>query len=232
MATKQDYLTLAQVTALVKLSKKLKNLTTLLSGDGPPDDTGNSGDWYIDRRTKQLYGPKSSNGWPSEPVALGTKDSNGRIRTTQLTIGGNLGDGGTGPAGPAGPAGPTGPTGATGAIGPAGATGQAGATGATGPAGPQGDPGATGAAGATGAQGPQGEQGPIGLTGPAGPQGETGPTGATGSQGPQGETGPQGLTGATGPQGAPGSNATVTAGDGITVNDGVVSVGIVDDGTY
>jgi len=232
MATKQDYLTLAQVTALVKLSKKLKNLTTLLSGDGPPNDIGNTGDWYIDRQTKQLYGPKSNTGWPSEPVALGTKDIKGRIRTTQLTIGGNLGEGGTGPAGPAGPTGATGPAGPTGAMGPAGPTGE---TGPAGPAGPQGETGPTGPTGttgpigATGPQGPQGEQGPIGLTGPAGPQGETGPAGPTGAQGPQGETGPQGLTGATG---AAGSNATVTAGDGINVTDGVVSVGTVDDGTY
>lgn len=236
MATKQDYLTLAQVTALVKLSKKLKNLTTLLSGDGPPAETGNTGDWYIDRRTKQLYGPKSSTGWPSEPVALGTKDTNGRIRTTQLTISGSQAEAAKGDPGPAGPTGATGPAGPA---GPTGATGPAGATGATGPAGPQGDTGPagpTGPTGATGPQGPQGEQGPIGLTGPAGPQGETGPTGP---QGPQGETGPQGLTGATGatgpagptgptgPSGATGpagSNATVTAGTGITVTDGVVSL--------
>ena len=149
MAVKQDYLTLAQIAALLKLSKKLKNLTTLLSGDGPPDDLGNTGDWYIDRRTKQLYGPKGSNGWPAEPVALGTKDMQGRIRKTQLTIGGNLGDGTAGPAGPAGPTGPTGP---------------------------QGEPGPSGGpTGPTGADGPQGLQGEPGATGPTGP---TGPTGA------------------------------------------------------
>lgn len=241
MATKQDYLTLAQVTALVKLSKKLKSLTTLLSGDGPPSDLGNTGDWYIDRRTKQLYGPKSASGWPAEPVALGTRDENGRIRTTQLTISGNQ-------APPVkGDKGDKGDTGAPGPQGPTGPTGPAGATGATGPAGPQGEQGIQGPAGATGPQGPagpQGEQGPIGLTGPQGPQGETGPAGPTGPQGPQGETGPQGLTGMTGPagpQGPAGSNATVTAGTGIDVVDGVVSLEpnfyspgtyAFDDGTY
>lgn len=207
MATKQDYLTLAQVTALVKLSKKLKNLTTLLSGDGAPGDTGSTGDWYIDRRTKQLYGPKGSNGWPSEPVALGTRDEKGRIRTTQLTIGGNLGDGGTGTQGPPGPPGPqgiqgpTGPMGLTGATGPQGPAGPTGATGPQGPAGPQGDAGPTGPQGPAG---PQGDQGPIGLTGPQGPQGDTGPQGPAGPQGPQGDTGPQGLTGATGATGPQG----------------------------
>lgn len=241
MATQQDYLTLAQVTALVKLSKKLKNLTTLLSGDGPPNDLGNPGDWYIDRRTKQLYGPRTTSSWPTEPVALGTRDTDGRIRTTQLTISGNQAPPVKGDKGDPGDPGPQGPVGPTGETGPAGATGPAG------PAGPQGEPGAAGPTGATGPQGPagpQGEQGPIGLTGPQGPQGETGPAGPTGPQGPQGETGPQGLTGltgATGPQGPAGSDATVTAGTGITVTDGVVSLAndfyvpatyAIDDGTF
>jgi len=56
---------------------------------------------------------------------------------------------------------------------------------------------------------------PIGATGAAGSDG------ATGAQGPQGDTGPQG---ATGPQGPAGSNATVTAGTGIVVSSGEVSI--------
>lgn len=225
MATKPEYLTLAQVTALVKLARDLKNIRSLLSGDGPPDNQGRPGDWYIDTRTKQLYGPRGQNGWSTQPVALGTRDLKGNIRTSQLTISGNQaaaakgdkGDkGDTGATGPQGPTGPQGATGATGAQGPAGPqgpqgeqglTGAAGATGATGAQGPQGDVGPAGPTGPQGPQGetgPQGSQGPQGETGPQGPQGNQGLTGATGSQGPQGATGPQGPQGETGPAGPTG----------------------------
>ena len=78
-----------------------------------------------------------------------------------------------------------------------------------------------GAKGDTGAQGPQGETGPTGATGPQGPKGDKGDTGATG---PQGIQGPAGETGPAGPQGPAGSDATVTAGANIEVNNGVVSL--------
>lgn len=252
MATKQEYLTLAQVTALVKLARDLKSINSLLSGDGPPTTQGRPGDWYINTRTAELYGPRTRTSWNDTPIPL-----TGNPRNSELLINGNLstesggGGGGEGTAGTitigtvttgdAGtsatvtnvgtasaailnftiPRGTTGATGATGATGPAGPAGPTGATGAQGPA------GATGAQGAQGIQGPKGDkgdQGDTGLTGATGPQGETGPQGPQGEQGPQGLTGATGATGATGPQGPAGSNATVTAGTGISVNSGVVSL--------
>ena len=54
-----------------------------------------------------------------------------------------------------------------------------------------------------------------GLKGEKGEQGPQGPAGKDGSQGPQGEQGPQGPAG---------SDATVTAGNGISVSGGQVSV--------
>lgn len=90
-----------------------------------------------------------------------------------------------------------------------------GATGAVGPTGPTGPNGATGITGSTGPTGPGGPTGPVGATGLTGGQGATGVTGPTGPGGPAGPTGP------TGPAG---SNATVTAGNGISVSSGTVSV--------
>jgi hypothetical protein len=155
----------------------------------------------------------------------------------------------TGATGPTGPTGATGDTGATGPTGPTGATGEQGIvgnTGATGPTGPTGPTGATGETGltgntgATGPTGPTGATGETGATGPTGPTGATGEIGATGPTGPTGATGDAGATGPTGPTGAAstvagptgptgatgeaGSNATVTAGTGITVTDGEVSI--------
>ena len=87
--------------------------------------------------------------------------------------------------------------------------------------GAKGDTGSQGPAGETGATGPQGPQGIQGETGPQGPKGDTG---ATGPQGPKGDTGETGATGPQGPQGPAGSDATVTAGANIEVNNGVVSL--------
>lgn len=57
----------------------------------------------------------------------------------------------------------------------------------------------------------------AGLKGETGAQGPQGPAGKDGAQGPQGEQGPQGPAG---------SDATVTAGNGISVSGGQVSVKI------
>jgi hypothetical protein len=75
-----------------------------------------------------------------------------------------------------------------------------------------------------------------GAPGPTGPAGPTGATGATGATGPTGATGATGPTGATGAAGAAGT--TFTAGDGLVLTAGVLSVvvsalvgeGIEDDG--
>lgn len=77
----------------------------------------------------------------------------------------------------------------------------------------------------------QGETpGPQGIPGPEGPQGEKGDPGEDGEQGPQGlqgiqgPPGPQGVQGLQGPPGQDGSDATVTAGQGVNVNNGDVSL--------
>ena len=66
MADKNS-LTLAQITALVKLAKRVDQFNNLLSGD-----IGTNGDWYVDVLTKRLYGPKTKTGWAGAPVAIGT----------------------------------------------------------------------------------------------------------------------------------------------------------------
>ncbi len=128
---------------------------TVLSGSGVPSTkVGIDGDFYIDTKSLNFYGPKTKNKWPI-PVSL------------------------KGPAGPIGPAGVDGKNGApgsssvsSGGVGPAGPAGPQGATGPAGPA------GATGPQGATGATGPAGSG--SGSVGPAGPKGETGTAGAVG----------------------------------------------------
>ena len=210
MAT-QQHLTLAQITALVKLAKRVEQFNNLHSGEGPPSSQGTNGDWYVDIVSKRLYGPKTEAGWQGQPVAIGTQSLDGTPRSTALKTAdtglqgerGTKGDtGDTGPQGPQGEQGPAGTTGATGATGPAGPEGP------TGPQGPQGETGPQGEPGSQGATGPQGPQGDTGLTGATGATGPQGPQGETGPQGPQGETGLTGATGATGPQGPQGPAGT------------------------
>jgi hypothetical protein len=208
MATATEQLTLAQITALVRLTQRVDSLNTIHAGEGPPPNSlGTSGDWYIDTKSYGLYGPKSST-W-GRGVELAT-----RTEVTALTVGQNV----PGPPGETGPRGPVGPQGPQGEQGIQGTQGPTGPTGATGPAGPKGDTGLTGATGPTGPQGPQGVQG---ETGPQGIQGETGPQGA---QGPQGEAGP------TGPQGPAGSAATITVG-AVTTGSAGTSVVVTNTGT-
>ena len=115
---------------------------TILSGSGvPAASIGIDGDFYIDIRTMNFYGPKKNNRWPL-PISLkgpagpigpsGIDGKNGSSTSSSGTAGaqGPAGPGGpAGPAGSVGPAGPAGPTGATGATGAAGATGAKGDTG-------------------------------------------------------------------------------------------------------
>ena len=125
---------------------------TVLSGSGvPAKSLGIDGDFYIDIKTMNMYGPKKNNNWPL-PISMrgpagpaGANGADGKNGTS-----GSVSAGTSGPQGPAGPA------------GPAGAKGETGATGATGAQGPRGETGASGAAGATGAQGPKGDTGTAG----------------------------------------------------------------------
>ncbi|MFM7495607.1 MAG: hypothetical protein ACKO3J_01145 [Candidatus Nanopelagicus sp.] len=119
---------------------------TILSGSGVPASTiGINGDFYIDIKSMNIYGPKKNNRWPI-PTSLrgpagpiGPSGADGKNGSA-----GSTADGKTGASGPSGPSGPAGPA------GPAGAKGETGATGA---AGVKGDTGATGATGATGSSG-------------------------------------------------------------------------------
>ena len=208
---------------------------TILSGVGAPSNAiGIDGDFYIDTKNLNIYGPKMKKKWP-KAVSLkgsngldgtdGKSGSDGKTVTNASTVAGPTGvqgfpgaPGDIGPKGEQGLRGEVGATGEQGVAGPAGAQGSIGLTGAIGIQGPagfgsQGAPGATGATGAQGPSGATGSQGPsgsgaTGAQGPAGPTGTSGANGnvgATGSTGPQGATGPTGLTGAQGTSGAAGS---------------------------
>jgi hypothetical protein len=124
---------------------------TVLSGRGVPSATiGLDGDFYIDTKSLNIYGPKTKSKWPI-PVSL------------------------KGPSGPIGPAGVDGKNGATGlstsssgAPGPAGAVGPAGSQGAQGNAGATGATGPAGSgSGSVGPAGPKGETGTVGVVGPS-----------------------------------------------------------------
>ena len=115
---------------------------TILNGTGAPTtNVGNIGDFYLDKTKINLYGPKTTLGWPTSFVSL---------------------------KGPKGDTGAQGPKGATGATGPQGPQGTMGATGPAGPQGAKGDTGATGVTGPKGATGPAGPKGDKGDRGPAG----------------------------------------------------------------
>ena len=130
-------------------------VNTIRSGSGVPSASlGNDGDFYIDLKSMNFYGPKKNKHWPL-PISLrgpvgatGPSGVDGKNGTTA-----NATAGAPGPAGPKGDTGATGPAGATGATGPAGPAGSN-----TGTAGPKGD------TGATGATGPKGDTGTAGAT--------------------------------------------------------------------
>jgi len=128
---------------------------TIRSGNGvPAASLGIDGDFYIDLKTMNFYGPKANKLWPiptslrGPTGAAGPSGVDGKNGTAASATAGAAGA--TGPAGPAGPKGDTGATGPKGEIGAAGAAG-------TGSAGPKGD---------TGAQGPAGPKGDAGAAGP------------------------------------------------------------------
>jgi hypothetical protein len=124
---------------------------TVLSGAGVPSvKLGLNGDFYIDIKSMNFYGPKANNRWPL-PISLkgatgpvGPSGVDGKNGSTASTTAGTAGA--TGSTGPAGIAGSTGPAGSTGGVGAAGSIGLTGPAGATGPT------GATGASGASAIQ--------------------------------------------------------------------------------
>jgi len=187
---------------------------TILNGKGAPlNNLGIDGDFYIDTRSLQIYGPKKTGKWPlpqslqgpaGVPGVDGKNGSEGKTISNASTVAGPTGA--QGEKGEKGDKGEPGVPGASGAQGPAGAKGETGATGPQGATGPSGGGGGTtgpqgqaGAKGDTGATGATGAQGPTGLTGATGARGETGTAGSNGAVGATGATGATGPVGATGP---------------------------------
>ncbi|MEI7659995.1 MAG: hypothetical protein WCI82_04395 [Actinomycetes bacterium] len=211
---------------------------TILSGNGIPAKTiGIDGDFFIDIKNANLYGPKTKGVWKlatslripdvkeivlPTPGIDGAKGNQGEQGLTGAagTNGVDGIKGADGAKGATGNTGATGATGSTGASGFTGATGSVGATGLkgdTGAAGAKGDTGAAGAAGsavakgdagAQGTQGIQGIQGATGSTGATGAAGPTGPAGAAGSAVAKGDQGTQGIQGLSGSNGTNGTNGT------------------------
>ncbi len=175
-------------------------VNTILSGSGVPSKTiGINGDFYIDTKNLNLYGPKTKGVWKVSTSLKPKEPAIAAIVTGDTGPTGPRGD--TGAQGDKGEKGVTGDKGAQGALGVQGLTGNTGAVGATGFSGAT---GATGLAGATGAVGSTGTPGVAGAKGDAGTQGIQGLTGLTGTKGDTGTTGSQGAKGDTGTAGAPG----------------------------
>lgn len=170
-------------------------VNTILSGAAIPTKAiGIDGDFYIDTKNLNLYGPKIKGVWK---IATSLKQA--ELKSVTTVVGEQGGVGATGATGPQGDKGDKGATGNTGANGSAGLTGASGATGA------KGNDGATGASGFSGATGATGLIGATGPAGATGLKGDTGLTGATGTAGAKGDTGLTGLTGAKGDTGTAGA---------------------------
>ena len=227
-------------------------VNTILSGAGIPSKTlGINGDFYIDTKNLNLYGPKSKGVWKvstslranevpvianviGEPGAMGQTGAKGATGATgargETGLQGLQGPQGLqgvqGVQGTKGDNGVNGSTGATGTQGVQGTKGDNGTNGAQGIQGLQGLTGAAGTNGLTGAQGLSGLQGAPGVTGNAGATGATGGQGAKGDTGLTGSTGGQGSQGATGGQGAKGDTGlTGAAGSSTTTVSYFVDLG-------
>jgi hypothetical protein len=136
-------------------------VNTILSGIGVPSKTlGINGDFYIDTKNANLYGPKTNGVWKltTSLRPLPTKAS--------PTVPGATGS--TGATGSAGASGLVGPRGLPGATGDRGATGAAGTNGLPGAAGTNGLPGTAGAPGTPGIAGAPGTPGTAGAPGSSG----------------------------------------------------------------
>jgi hypothetical protein len=133
---------------------------TILNGTNAPSKSiGINGDFYIDTKNLNIYGPKKNNAWPL-PISLrGTAGTDGRTGTPGVA--GSDGKTITNTSTVAGTAGATGSAGVAGATGASGAAGETGAAGASGSAGPAGPPGPAGSTGATGASGASGSLGVV-----------------------------------------------------------------------
>jgi hypothetical protein len=164
-------------------------VNTILSGSGVPSKTlGINGDFYIDTKNLNLYGPKTKGVWKVTTS----------LKSKEVPVVANV-------IGESGAMGQTGAKGATGDKGATGATGIQGVQGVQGTAGAIGITGLTGLAGAVGATGTAGTPGVAGAKGDIGTQGIQGIKGDAGAAGAKGDTGIQGIQGAKGDTGATGS---------------------------
>ena len=199
-------------------SKSIPN--TILSGNVIPLKTvGIDGDFYIDLKNANLYGPKTKGVWKlatslrvpeTKDVVVPVAGIDGAKGNTgeQGLAGANGTNGVAGAKGADGVKGADGAKGATGLTGATGSTGYTGATGSIGATGAKGETGATGLAGAAGTNGTagaKGDTGTAGTNGVDGSKGDAGLAGAKGDTGIQGVKGDTGLTGSSGSQGATGS---------------------------
>jgi len=169
-------------------------VNTILSGPTTPTKAvGIDGDFYIDTKNANLYGPKTKGVWK---IATSLKQADTKTVTT--VIGEQGGMGATGPQGEKGDKGVTGNTGAAGSNGSTGATGLTGAKGNDGATGVSGVAGSIGVTGAVGSTGAKGDTGLTGAKGDAGTSGAKGDTGLTGAKGDAGTAGAKGDAGADG----------------------------------
>lgn len=100
-------------TAPMLLGQKGERGSEILSGETDPEqDEGLDGDFYLNRESGALFGPKTDSGWGTGVSLRGPR--------------GFSGGGSTGPQGPQGPKGETGPQGPQGQPGPQGPSGDSG----------------------------------------------------------------------------------------------------------
>ena len=96
-------------------------VNTIRSGNGVPAATlGNDGDFYIDLKSMNIYGPKKNKRWPLPTSLRGPAGATGPAGVDGKN--GTSANATAGATGPAGPAGPKGETGTVGLTGPAGSS--------------------------------------------------------------------------------------------------------------
>lgn len=199
-----------------------ENGFTIHSGEGiPSSGLGVNEDYYVDKSSHLVYGPKTGGAWGSGTNLIGERGEKGLTGAEgQKGVTGAKGEvGAAGSQGIEGSKGSTGGTGVAGSSGEKGATGSAGATGERGEKGEKGSQGVEGAKGSTGSGGSTGPEGAKGEKGEIGAKGSTGSKGETGTEGPKGstgETGPKGTTGSVGPSASLGEWKNLSLETGIT----------------
>jgi hypothetical protein len=192
---------------------------TILSGNGAPAKSiGIDGDFYIDTKNANLYGPKTKGAW-KVATSLKAPVSKNKVEPIAGAVGAVGAPGTKGATGDRGLTGATGATGNPGAKGDTGLTGPAGLVGSNGTTGAQGPTGAVGAKGDTGMNGSQGATGANGVAGVAGVVGVSGLAGTNGTPGANGAAGVKGDTGLTGSAGI--SNSYFQAITNFTLNAGI-----------